>query len=175
MMVQRIRGWSRRERQDPTPPGPVRRDGHIAWIVMACRSPLLGRAPWSLLVVLLFAACAGGSPASTSISEVQDEPRVEVLADEYRFIPITVSVDSEATVTLRNQGGLAHTWTVLSEPIDSEAALGDATKLAEGRVEVGQTADIDLTPLAAGRYQVVCAIPGHFSQGMVGELVVSEG
>jgi uncharacterized cupredoxin-like copper-binding protein len=100
---------------------------------------------------------------------------ITVVAEDNRFIPATITVDSATTVELRNDGGVIHTWTVLAEPIEAEADLGQATTLAEGRVNPGQSVRIDITTIGPGTYQVVCAIPGHISAGMVGELTVTGG
>ena len=126
------------------------------------------------LILSLLVSCSGTS-ADTTVSTTSSAPSaVEVVANEYTFAPAVLTLGGVRTVLLRNEGALAHTWTVLAEPVESEGDIAAAPVLAEGRVEVGQTALIDLANTTPGRYQVVCAIPGHFSAGMEGELVIGE-
>jgi plastocyanin len=127
------------------------------------------------LIISLLASCSGTS-VDTTVSTTSSVPNgVVVVANEHSFVPAVLTLDGVRTVLLRNEGGLAHTWTVLAEPVESEEEIAAAPVLAEGQVEVGQTASIDLVSTTPGRYQVVCAIPGHFSAGMKGEVVIGEG
>ena len=96
----------------------------------------------------------------------------KVVLDDYRFVPAVLSPGSVTAIRAQNHGGLEHTWSVLEQPIEAEPELGSAAVLAEARVEVGQSAIVDIGGLEPGRYQVVCVIPGHVSAGMVGELVI---
>ena len=130
---------------------------------------------WLILLGLVVTACGGGSAPSSTSPSVQEDALITVVAEDNRFIPATITVDSGTTIELRNDGAVVHTWTVLAEPIEEEADLGQATTLAEGRVDAGQSVRIDLSALGPGTYQVVCVIPGHISAGMVGELIVTEG
>jgi len=84
--------------------------------------------------------------------------------------PLSTAVETPPLVGCAT--AVAHTWTVLSDPVESETDLVAATVLVAGRADVGQSALVDISSLKPGRYQVVCAIPGHFSAGMVGELVI---
>jgi plastocyanin len=119
-------------------------------------------------------ACAGSANTATTTPRSSGDPAgVVVDLDEYRFVPSTLSVGADVSVDVRNLGGLEHTWSVLADPIDGERELVGSTKLLEVRLEVGQSASIELDVLPAGVYQLVCAIPGHFSAGMIGELVVT--
>ncbi|MBG7604869.1 MAG: hypothetical protein IZT58_09555 [Actinobacteria bacterium] len=119
-------------------------------------------------------ACAGSANTATTTPRSSGDPAgVVVDLDEYRFVPSTLSVGVDVSVDVRNLGGLEHTWSVLADPIDGERELVGSTKLLEVRLEVGQSASIELDVLPAGVYQLVCAIPGHFSAGMIGELVVT--
>ncbi|MEX2252070.1 MAG: cupredoxin domain-containing protein [Acidimicrobiia bacterium] len=132
----------------------------------------MARIPIALMVGLTLAACdaPASSPSMTTISD--EQLSVEVAADEYRFIPATLTLGDAGVVEFRNEGGLAHTWTVLAEPIDAESQLGSVEVLAEARADIGQSATVEVSSIPPGTYQVVCAIAGHFSAGMVGRLVV---
>jgi len=107
---------------------------------------------------------------------VDDGPeRLVIVSEEYRFVPATLSTRGQSNVRLDNVGALTHTWTVMARPIDEEVELTADIVLAEAEAEPGQSSTFDLDALEPGTYQVVCAIPGHFSAGMVGELVVGGG
>jgi uncharacterized cupredoxin-like copper-binding protein len=125
--------------------------------------------------VIVAGACSGSGDTTTTVLPLGGRAEVVVDLDEYRFVPSTVSVRGNVNVDVRNLGGLEHTWSVLGAPIDNESALVGSTRLLEVRLEVGQSANINLDELPVGVYQLVCAIPGHFSAGMVGELVVTSG
>lgn len=122
---------------------------------------------------LVAIACSGGSdgPAPTTVAPANT---AEVVLDDYRFAPTVLAAGDAEIVRVKNLGGLEHSWSVLAEPIESEFELAEATVLAEARVQVGQSADVDISRLEPGRYEVVCVIPGHISAGMVGELVIDE-
>lgn len=131
---------------------------------------------WVMLTsaTIVAGACSGsGDTTTTTVRPPGERAEVVVDLDEYRFVPSTVSVRGNVNVDVRNLGGLEHTWSVLAAPIDSESELAGSTRLLEVRLEVGQSANIELDELPVGVYQLVCAIPGHFSAGMVGELVVT--
>lgn len=143
---------------------------------------LLSRLPPTLLpirltfliaIVVLTIGCASGSPAPTAPPVDEGPDTVVVSATEYRFVPATVTVSAATQIELRNDGRLAHTWTVIAEPIEDAVELGSATVLAEASVEVGQSAIADLSGIPPGNYQVVCDIAGHIAAGMIGELVVT--
>ncbi len=131
--------------------------------------------PLGLLGLLLLSVSCGGEAVTVSTTEQALESAHVVVATEHSFSPATLSLDRPGAVELRNNGGLAHTWTVLASPIASESELSEAEVIVEARAEVGQAVTVDLTGLDPGTYQVVCAIPGHLSAGMEGELVISEG
>jgi len=123
------------------------------------------------LAVLVLLGCGGdsGSPPATTV-ELRES--LTVAADEYRFLPATLSSQETTVVRVDNIGALAHTWTVMAQPIAAELELTKGLVLAAAEVEPGQSSTVDLEALAPGRYQIVCAIPGHFSAGMIGELII---
>ena len=122
--------------------------------------------------VVTAGSCGGDSSGSVSTTTAAEREVVEVVLDDYFFSPATLSPGAVTAVRAQNLGGLEHSWSVLEEPIETELELPSATVLAEARVEVGQSATVDIRDLSPGRYQVVCVIPGHISAGMVGELIV---
>lgn len=122
--------------------------------------------------MLLVGACGGASGEPAATTSADERGFVEVVLDDHLFSPAVLTPRDERVVRARNLGDVEHSWTVLAEPVETELELASATILAEARVEVGQSATVDLGSLAPGRYQVVCVIPGHLGAGMVGELVV---
>jgi uncharacterized cupredoxin-like copper-binding protein len=109
----------------------------------------------------------GGSDAAT-------EATVESM--EFNFAPneISVAADTDVTVTLDNTGSIPHNWTVMAAGVTlgSEADF-DAADVAVATADVDGGASATVTVnLAAGEYQVICSIPGHFDAGMRGTLTV---
>jgi uncharacterized cupredoxin-like copper-binding protein len=121
---------------------------------------------------LIISSCGWNALSTTTTEGSLDRGEAVVVANEYSFTPAVLAVEEAQSLELRNSGGLAHTWTVLADPIESEADLPGAEVITEARVDVGQSALTDLASIPPGTYQVICTIPGHFSAGMEGELVI---
>jgi len=123
-----------------------------------------------LAAVVLFGACGGGDGAATSIT---------VGSTEFAFTPDswTIAADTDVSVTLTNEGTLSHEWIVLTAGTNITSESEFTEQLLEMAVEVvppGDSGSITLN-LAAGTYQVICALEGHFNGGMEGTLTVSAG
>jgi plastocyanin len=90
--------------------------------------------------------------------------KLSVLADEYSFDPSAIVLQGAGTltVTLRNEGSLAHNLKVLSG--DDEVA-GTPT-LPAGRTESARL------NLQHGNYRIVCTVGDHEELGMTGTLRV---
>ncbi len=125
--------------------------------------------------LLMIAACGdsdggdagdGGDGAGTGIA---------VIATDFLFTPATYTADTgtEVTVTLTNEGTLEHNWVLLAEPIGSEDELDEGNVLAETSAVAGGSGTVTFTAPAAGNYQVICDIPGHFAAGMEADLAVT--
>jgi plastocyanin len=127
------------------------------------------------MTFLVIGSCSSSTGSTTTASDPSNPEGVVVVTDEYSFSPAVLALAEPGLVELRNVGGLAHTWTVMAEPIDAESDLSGSEPLAETRVDMGQSATADISEILPGTYQVVCAIPGHFSAGMKGELIVGTG
>ncbi|HEY5890999.1 MAG TPA: cupredoxin domain-containing protein [Acidimicrobiia bacterium] len=127
-----------------------------------------------LLVGALAIPACGGDDASTDISAVLKE--FEISPGSY-----TIPAGEEITIEIENAGSVDHEW-VLLQPgvtISSEADLPETEEelLAdfvywEEEVAPGDTQSFTFTAPAAGDYQVVCAIEGHFDAGMEAQLTV---
>jgi plastocyanin len=126
------------------------------------------------ILLLVIAGCSDDSKSTTRDTTTEKPSALVVVAEEHRFVPATVSTRGVTEIRLDNVGALAHNWTVLARPIESETELTGDIVLARVETESGQSSTVGLDGLAAGTYQVVCSIPGHFSAGMVGTLVIRE-
>ena len=133
----------------------------------------------ALAISLPAAACGGDdSPA--------DETAASLTIDmvEFAFEPVnaTVSAGQQVEVTVNNKGSIRHEWVVLQEGVrledeadkpDDEAVFQSDFVHFEIDLEAGLSETGTMTaPENPGTYQIVCAIPGHLSAGMVGELEV---
>jgi plastocyanin len=102
---------------------------------------------------------------------------VAISAVEFAFEPDawTVVADTEAEVTLNNDGSLEHNWTVLEQgtTISSEDEYDAGTVVAATEDIAGGESDTVVASYTPGTYQVICTISGHFNAGMSGTLTAS--
>ncbi len=127
------------------------------------------------VLALLVAACGGGGGADAE-SGGAAATSLTVVGNEFSFDPAnaTIAGGTDVSVTFENQGTIEHSWAVLKAgtKIDSEDQftpdMVEFELIAAGGETVSGTVN-----LAPGEYEVICAIPGHFSAGMVGTLTVS--
>ncbi len=98
-------------------------------------------------------------------------------AVEFAFEPDTWTIvaDTEATITMNNDGAVEHNWTVLEAgvSISSEADYDPATAVAATDDIAGGESGTATATLPAGTYQVICTIAGHFDSGMAGTLTAA--
>jgi uncharacterized cupredoxin-like copper-binding protein len=113
-------------------------------------------------MALILGACGGGdgtqpAPASKTFS---------VDATEFAFAPntFTAKVGEAVSFTVTNNGTLEHNFVVFDP---SGAELGRVV------IPAGRSANVNVTPSAAGTYALVCDIPGHREAGMEGALTVN--
>jgi glucose/arabinose dehydrogenase/plastocyanin len=87
-----------------------------------------------------------------------DEPRVSL--SEMFFDPdqIRISADTDVKVILENSGVTTHNFTVNDTDISVD-------------VEPGTSAEVVIN-LPAGKYRVICNVPGHKEAGMTAQLIV---
>lgn len=126
------------------------------------------------VIVLVLSACGSGGPDTS----------IDATMREFEFSPADWEVAAGETITieLTNDGSVEHEWVILQSgvTIASEAELPETEEelLAnfvywEDEVEPGESKTLTFEAPAAGTYQVICAIEGHFDAGMEGELVSS--
>ena len=123
-----------------------------------------------LVLSLVLAASAGSSSGANSNS-------IAVTMAEFAFTPSSwsVSAGQTVTVTLTNNGALAHTWTIMSKPISGSYTDADQADIyyTSPVVPAGSSTSVTFTaPATAGTYQVICTQPDHFNSGMIGQLTV---
>ena len=118
---------------------------------------------WLLLAAVLFLAACGSAAAPTL--------RTEVSATELSFTPtqVTAKVGQPITVSFANVGAVEHDWAVMNLPAREVHASGEAhSDHDEAAPEIhvaakpGGRAELTFTPDKAGRYTIVCTVPGHF-------------
>jgi plastocyanin len=85
-----------------------------------------------------------------------------VAMKEYEFNPSDVTVKQGASITVKNDGQIAHNLTVEK---GSQKVAGTDTFLG-GKSE---KLKVDVTP---GKYKMVCTVPGHEDLGMKGAFTV---
>lgn len=122
---------------------------------------ILGTFLLLLSLGLLATACnAGDGDASGSSSRAGREVAMEM--DDFSFKPVDVSGEAgkEITVELRNEGSVAHTFTVSDLNVDQV-------------VEPGDTVTVKVTPDKDGTFAFFCRF--HRGQGMEGKLTIGGG
>jgi plastocyanin len=104
----------------------------------------------------------GGLPAGRAQAPVVGAPEVEVVARDFSFSPIEVTVPAGTTVNvlLVNEGDLLHDVTI--------PALGFSVEALPGT-----RASASLTVTSPGRYEFICSVPGHREAGMEGLVVAT--
>ena len=117
---------------------------------------------------LLAAGVAGAQPAGPTVIAVQ--------LSEFRYTPATIELNRGQPYVLRltNSGKHGHDLKAKAFFEAVSLAADSAAKVKDGAVEVGpgETADITLTPTAAGSYEMHCTHPLHSTMGMKGHIVV---
>ncbi len=124
-----------------------------------------------LLLGLVLTACSSSSSSGSGSNSVN------VTMTDFKFDPATVNVTAgqKVTVNLKNNGSVAHTWTVMKTPITGSYTDANASDVlfSSDQVQPGSTKTVTFTaPSTAGDYQVICTVPGHLEAGMQGHLVV---
>jgi plastocyanin len=115
------------------------------------------------LCPLLVLGCGDEDETGRTVTEPANS-KLSVLADEYSFDPSTIVLQGAGTltVTLRNEGALAHNLKVLR---GDEEIAGTPT-LPAGRTESARL------NLEHGNYRIVCTVGDHEELGMTGTLRV---
>lgn len=88
---------------------------------------------------------------------------VTVIARDHQFVPmvITTRTGAHLSIELKNEGRDDHNLTFRTLPLKTDT------------LSPGQTAKLDMTAPAPGRYPFYCSVGNHAERGMTGLLVVT--
>lgn len=123
--------------------------------------------------LLAAAALAAGAPAAGAASAPASATTVNVRLNEWKVTPSVLSVRAgKVTFVARNVGKIAHNLVVLRTNLaPSKLPVVGSRAKEVGRVGKtpvfgpGPSRRLTLT-LKAGRYVLICNVPGHYRAGM---------
>ena len=147
--------------------------------------------PFVILAVPVASGCGGddnkgdsGKAAAPAATETQPATQgagstLTVRMTEFAFDPKNaVAKAGKVTISAPNDGKVVHELVVLKTNADPAKLPMDGDEVDESTnvgeipdVEPGATKKVTLK-LAAGKYAMVCALPGHYQGGMYGSLTV---
>lgn len=141
----------------------------------------------AILAVVFLAACGGGGGAApkeqsaaaktASINVVQNDIYYGDTPNNAEKPPTwNVPAGAKITINMKNNGALDHNWAIVKPGSKIPTPfVYDTNKdmiLAEtGLVKAGSSATHEITAPAAGEYDVICTVAGHYPL-MQGRLVV---
>lgn len=121
----------------------------------------------ALTCLLALSGCGGDDGGDAAVA---------VTTTEYEFSPSEWTAPAgDFEVALTNDGAVEHEWAVIEqgEDIASEDEFAEDKVLLEVEaVPAGESTTEEVTIDEPGTYQVICALEGHFDQGMEGTLTV---
>lgn len=125
----------------------------------------LGAWMFALLAVLLaFGALWVAGDARSTSSDAKQAAALgggtQVSLSEFMIDPAMIHADANGTLAIKNSGSAPHNFEI------------KGTKFKTSDISPGGAATLSLKGLKAGTYEVICAIPGHASQGMKATLMV---
>jgi plastocyanin len=123
-------------------------------------------------VVLMLGACGDDSTDTTANANNQ---QIAASARSFAYTPAswTVAAGQDVTLTLTNTSDTEHEWVIMKAPITAEADFTEEGVFWEVEAGAGETVTDSFTPPEPGTYQIICGLEGHFTAGMLGELVVT--
>jgi FtsP/CotA-like multicopper oxidase with cupredoxin domain len=149
-----------KERNVSNEPTVTRDDEQLAPLGMP--TPLLVFATVAVLCIALVATIVTvGSRDKTAA--IGAPLSAHVALSEFKIEPAAIEVAQGGSLHIQNDGAIAHNLSVAD------------TDLKTPDIVSGQAADLDVSSLAAGSYQVLCLIPGHADSGMKASLTVVSG
>lgn len=138
-------------------------DGKLPPVSAGMQTALVVFATIAVLCLTLAIAMvsAGGSDAGGGLGTPLT---AHVGLSEFKIDPASIEVAKGGVLHVQNDGTVAHNLSVVN------------TDLKTADITSGQAEELDISSLAAGRYQVICLIPGHSDAGMKADLkVVDDG
>ena len=127
--------------------------------------------------LLMAASCAGGSSPAEEVTVPAAATELNIEVQEFHFSPAIVAVpaDQTVTVTVNNTGTIKHEWVVIAKghEVDEQRHFAEDAVLFEvDDITQGTQSTKTFKIAQPGRYQLICAVEGHFSAGMHATLVV---
>ena len=113
----------------------------------------------ALAVVMSIAALI----AADDDSEAGTSSTVHVSLTEFALTPSSLTVPAGGSLHVTNDGTAAHNLAVVDTDLKTPDIAG------------GEAAELDLSSLEPGTYEILCQIPGHADSGMTGSLTITEG
>lgn len=137
----------------------------------------------------LLAACGGNSNSKSEEPAALVPKPVTITATDnvYDIHDIEVTAGQPLRLTLKNEGTLAHDFSIMHIPLDGEVRGGEMDMEMEGHdmsemeeepevhvaAMIGGDNTISFTPSEPGVYEYHCTVEGHKEGGMVGTLTVT--
>jgi plastocyanin len=100
---------------------------------------------------------AGGGSGATTVGMT-----------EFEFDPDDLTVSQGDTITAQNDGNVEHNLTIREGPDPEQES---AELAATPDVQSGDSADL-IVDVDSGKHSMVCTLPGHAEQGMIGTITV---
>ena len=127
--------------------------------------------------LLAVSACSGGSTHEVEPSTPAASTNLAIEVQEFHFSPSVVAVPAgeQVSVTVANSGTLKHEWVIIAKghELDEQHKFSESAVLFEvDDIANGTQKTSTFTIAQPGRYQLICAIEGHFDAGMHASLVV---
>ena len=141
--------------------------------------PLLATSLLTLVALLTTACGGGGGDDGTSTSPVGSGSSLSIKGTEFVFEPgdFSIKAGQEFTVTLDNDGVVDHSFSILKagNVISAMDEYSEDLEIPGTAINLGpdESGSVTFTIADAGRYQFICALPGHLEAGMKGQLTVS--
>ncbi len=122
------------------------------------------------------------APAADPSAAITLSGKIKIKAKDMTFSPASITTKKgPLKITLVNNGSMPHELVVLrtsqlspdlkvkNKKVSEKNSIGEISGVAPGKEK---TKTFDLKP---GHYVIVCNIPGHYSAGMRGDIVVDGG
>jgi plastocyanin len=117
------------------------------------------------LLILLGALTACAGPAETTIY---------VDMTDYFYDPAVwrIAAGQEIMLQVTNTGTISHEWAIMKTPASIPWNDSDFPEVYwDTVVPAGKTETLKFIAPTEGEYEIVCGLPGHIEEGMVGWLV----
>ncbi len=131
------------------------------------------------LVAILVGALVIASACASTASEPAEQPTLSVELTDFAVTAVPGTVKAGRVVfAIRNRAAMAHELTVIRTdlapnalPIDGGKATTDGKAGGVANISAGVSRTLALE-LPAGRYVLICNVPGHYQLGMRTALTV---